>query len=167
MIDSLIEKGNKDFILLDLGEKPSCSFVVGGMLIKGSQGKAGNIGNSFITTKSRTHTFSYFLSDNFLTSCYAKNTFAFNEPYQLEKVTLSGLVALSKESKAAENALKKYLEMVGLKISDLIHFTSPSKIFMTGKMVEPLEDHHIDFLGQFVSDNVLGVFEGKTKIIKV
>ena len=163
-VEELIQSGKTDFIFLHLAQEVYCSFVVAGQVIKGHQDKAGNIGHSFITTRSKAHTFSYFLSTHFLTSAYAKYTFASGEEMNVP-VTLASLVSQQGQSEAASKVVHKFLEMVAIKLSDLVHFTSPKQIYLDGELAATLRTEHAAYIQQVIDTNVLKIFRGKVEVV--
>ena len=173
-------KGMKNFIMITLGTGLGSGFVIGGKLVYGHDGFAGELGHvmvkpygRFCGCGKRGCLETYVSATGIRRTVYkmlADHTVTTNITSELRKVSFHDLSA-EMITKAADNGDTVALEVfeytgkiLGQKLADAVAITSPEAIFLSGGLAkagryifEPTKRH--------MEENMFPIFKNKVKIL--
>lgn len=172
-------KGMKDFVVITLGTGLGSGFVVGGKLIYGHDGFAGEIGHTSIRPGESNRDcgcgkkgcIETYASASGLKRTLLKVMADSIEPSDLRKYSFEELDAkiihdaALKGDHIAIAAFEHTGKMLGFKLADVVAHTNPEAIFLFGGLALA-KDLIFEPTRRFMEQNLLSIYRGKVKLLE-
>jgi glucokinase len=172
-------RGMKDFVVITLGTGLGSGFVVGGKLIYGHDGFAGEIGHTAIRPGEsnrdcgcgRKGCLETYVSATGIKRTVLKILADKLEPSELRKYSFEELDAkiihdaAKKGDAIAIRAFEHTGRMLGFKLADVVAHTNPEAIFLFGGLALA-KDLIFEPTKKYMEQNLLSIYKGKVKLLQ-